>query len=148
MKHFRITEVATGIVMEYDAELPQAEHLSARYRLEQIIEATINPDAIEPEYSGSWLITRYAFRRRLTADEKENIEVASVDVATASAANRKKTAALRVYMADMQAAEYIDLKDAELRSGVTKMQTIGLIAAGRAATILDTVPTAEERFNG
>ena len=69
-----------------------------------------------------------------------------MDIAAATAANRKKAAALRVYMADIQAAEHIDLKDVDLRSGITKMQTIGLIAAGRAAVILDTVPTDVELF--
>ena len=146
MSHYRITEVATGkIVYDYAAEamIWFDSWPASRYAQAEVIDTPPEP----PAYNGSWRITKYAFRKRLTVDEKEDIEVASVDIAAATAANRKKSAALRVYMADIQAAEHIDLKDVDLRSGITKMQTIGLIAAGRAAVILDTVPTDVELFN-
>jgi hypothetical protein len=57
-------------------------------------------------------------------------------------------AALRANMADQRDAEFIALQHPETRGGVQQLEAAGLLAAGRAAVILDTPPTAEEIWNG
>jgi len=84
-------------------------------------------------------VISYGFRRRFTEDEKTDIEMASLDVTTAPLANRKRAAALRVYMQDVLAATYIDLKNAYVRNGLLKLEQFGILPVGRALTILDTV---------
>jgi hypothetical protein len=148
MKHFRITEVATGNVIEYDAEFPQPEHLSNNYSAEEVSEAVASPDAGEPGYAGSWHITKLAFRSRFTQSEKVTIEIASLDVPTAPMQQRGLAATLRANQADVATAQYIDLKREDTRAGVQALETYGLLATGRATVILDTIPTAEELFNG
>jgi hypothetical protein len=110
-------------------------------------EEVVQPDPEAPiPYTGPWKITRMAFRRRFTEDEKTDLEYAALDVPTASLVARKRAAALRVYMQDVLAAEYINLKDVYVRGGLTKLETFGLLAAGRAAAIGDTPPTDEELY--
>ncbi len=99
-------------------------------------------------YTGSWRITKLAFRNRFTQSEKVAIEIASLDVATAPMAQRQMAAALRAYQADVATATFIDLKRADTRAGVQALESYGLLPAGRATVILDTIPTAEELFNG
>jgi hypothetical protein len=148
MKHFRITEVATGNVVEYDAEFPQPEHLSNAFIAEEVSEAVPAPDDEQPVYAGSWHITKLAFRNRFTQAEKVAIEIAGLDNPAASMPQRAQAAALRASQQDVAVATFIDLKRADTRAGVQTLEAAGLLAAGRAAVILDTEPVAEELFNG
>lgn len=147
MANFVVTRKSDGAeILRYVASQP-LEDVGSRFPFSEFDhsewDASAPPTPLTPHK-----ITKLAFRSRLTDEEKQDIEVASIDVATATLANRKKAAALRVYMADLAVSEYIDLKDARLRNGVLKMEVLGLIAAGRAAEILDTPPTSEEVFSG
>ena len=99
-----------------------------------------------PAYSGSWRITKLAFRSRFTAQEKVTIELASLDNPAASDQQRQLSAALRSHEEDVAVAQFIDLKRTDTRDGAAQLETFGLIAAGRAAVILDTEPTADEVF--
>jgi hypothetical protein len=51
-----------------------------------------------------------------------------------------------VWLDDVATATFIDLKRAETRAGVQALEAYGLIGTGRAAVILDTEPTADERY--
>ena len=148
MKHFRATELATGLVTEYDADLPQAEHLGAAYRLEEVADAAIAPDVVDPGYQGPRKITKLAFRNRFSQSEKVAIEIAALDNPSAAMQQRAQAAALRASQADVAVATYIDLTRADTRAGVQTLEAAGLLAAGRAAAILDTPPTDEELYRG
>lgn len=91
-------------------------------------------------------ITRLAFRSRFTQSELVNMEIAALDVPTAVMADRQKAANLRVMLANLQAATYIDLDRPDTRAGVQQLETGGLIGAGRAAIILDATVSANERY--
>ena len=106
-----------------------------------------DPEA-PPGYSGSWQITKLAFRSRFTQAEKVAIEIAGVDRPNGSPSERANAAALRVHQADVAVATFIDLTRDDTRAGVQSLETAGLIAAGRAAVILDTPPTESEVWNG
>ena len=84
------------------------------------------------------LISHFAFRQRFTEAERIAIELASQDDPTASSATRQQAAALRVSAADLSAAGSVDLTFPETVAGVQALETAGLIATGRAATILST----------
>lgn len=80
-------------------------------------------------------ITVLAFLSRFTDAEAIAIDLASIG-ATVEAAT------LRRYMQKVSAAKFIDLNRADTRAGVQALELMGILAAGRAAQILDT-PIAE-----
>ena len=90
-------------------------------------------------------ITRLAFRSRFTSAEKITLEMAALDDPTAPMAQRQQAAAIRVYLADVAASTFIDLKRADTRAGVQSLEAAGLLAAGRALQILDAPIDAHER---
>lgn len=58
---------------------------------------------------------------------------------------RQQSAMLRAYLADVAAASFIDLARPDTRAGVQVLETAGLLAAGRAAEILDAPIADTER---
>jgi hypothetical protein len=70
------------------------------------------------------------FLRRFTATEREALEDIT---ATGTAAQRKKLNAFRFYI---QTGGYVELDDDYIIASVTAMETVGVLAAGRAAQIL------------
>lgn len=89
-------------------------------------------------------ITRLAFRKRFTQAEKVALEIAALDDPSATPAQRAQAAALRAYLKDVDAATFIDLADAHVAAGVQTLEAAGLLAAGRAAEIINAPVTAEE----
>ncbi|WP_372826544.1 hypothetical protein [Polaromonas sp.] len=93
-------------------------------------------------------VTNLAFRNRFTPTEKVDLEIASLDDPTATMAARKQAAGLRVALKDQESASYIDLDRDDTRAGVEMLEAAGLIAAGRAAIVLDAQVTEVERYRG
>ncbi len=91
-------------------------------------------------------ITKLAFRNRFTQAEKVAIEIAALDVPAAPLQQRAMAAALRASQQDVAAAQYVDLNRADTRAGVQQLEAAGLLAAGRAAAILDTEPSPVEIY--
>lgn len=89
-------------------------------------------------------ITPLAFRQRFGAGERVALEIAALDDPSASMPARQAAAALRSMLADVQTARYIDLERADTRAGVQQLETLGLLAAGRALDILDVPVQAHE----
>lgn len=81
-------------------------------------------------------LTRLQFRNRFTAQEKALLELAAIDDPTAATAQRLQAASLRAYLADLAAAEFVDLADASTVAGVQALEAAGLLAQGRAAEVL------------
>lgn len=98
-----------------------------------------------PEPGADYRITRLAFRNRFLPAEKVTLELASLDNPAGPLLARQQAAALRAYLADVAAATFVDLSRADTRAGVQYLETVTLIAAGRAAAILDAPIQAEER---
>ena len=93
-------------------------------------------------------VTRLAFRNRFTQAELVALEMAALDVPTATPVDRQKSASLRVMNTNLSTATYIDLTRPDTRGGVQQLQATGLLAAGRAAQILDAPVTPEEAYVG
>lgn len=91
-------------------------------------------------------ITRLSFRNRFTPQEKVMIELAAVDDPSKTMQQRQLSASLRVYLADVNAASFIDLERSDTRAGVIALETYGMLAAGRAMIILDTPISKEEEY--
>jgi hypothetical protein len=83
------------------------------------------------------IVTRLAFLNRFTDAEAIGIDLASIGATT-------QAAALRRHLNKINAAEEIQLDNAETRAGVQALETAGLIAAGRATAILDAQVQAHE----
>lgn len=141
-----IRKIDHAEVYRYTADAPIAWHEMDFTLFDHVIVpdpvAPPAPPPVPPK------ITKLAFRNRFTQAEKVAIEIASLDVPTAPAAQRSLAAALRANQEDVAVASYIDLGRADTRAGVQTLETYGLVAAGRAAVILDTPPTAEEVWHG
>lgn len=90
-------------------------------------------------------ITKLAFRNRFSKVEKAGIEFAALDDPSAPTAQRQQAAALRADLKDQEQAVFIDLDDPDTRSGVLTLETLRLIAVGRAAEILDAPVLEAER---
>ncbi len=82
-------------------------------------------------------ITRLAFRNRFTQVEKVILEMSALDDPAAPMAQRQQAATMRAYMADVNAATFIDLDRDDTRAGVQALEAAGLLASGRALEILD-----------
>ncbi len=146
MSLYIVTRKSDGIeVFRYDApepidwpEFPMAEHNHELFL----------PAAPPPVPQGVRHVTKLAFRRRFTREEKAAIELAAVDDPSAPLPQRLAAAAVRADLADQSQAIYIDLKRPDTRAGVQALESVGLIAAGRAAQILDAEPTEIEVYRG
>ncbi|AVS66636.1 hypothetical protein C8245_13950 [Paracidovorax avenae] len=75
-------------------------------------------------------VSRLAFLSRFADSEAIDIDIASIGAT-------REAAAVRRYLAKVTAAQHIDLQDPDTRAGVQALEAAGLIAAGRAAQILD-----------
>jgi hypothetical protein len=143
-----IRKIDTKTVYAYTADAPVEFPNLPFVEFHHIEEVNINPDgSINAENQG-WWITKLAFRNRFKREEKVAIEIASLDNPAAPMDLRQAAADLRASQADQRDATYIDLQRADTRAGVLGLEQAGLIAAGRAAVILDTLPTAEEVYKG
>ena len=95
------------------------------------------PPAPEPTPSPKH-ITRLAFLNRFTDAEAISIDLASIGAT-------EQAAGLRRFMNKVNAATFIDLARSDTRAGVQALEAGGLLAAGRAAEILDIDILDEER---
>jgi len=91
------------------------------------------------------IISSLAFDMRFTIDERVAIELASADDPAAALDQRSAAARLRVTQERAKKAQFIDLSDPATRAGVEQMETLGLLADGRAAEILDAPVLDQER---
>ncbi len=114
-----------------DAEFAETQH-PGRWRF-----AAVQPAAFAAPTSRK--ITRLAFLTRFTDAEAVQMDLASVGATpTAAGLRRAKEKTL--------AATFIDLERADTRAGVLALEAVGLLAAGRALTILDGPIQENERF--
>lgn len=90
-----------------------------------------------PEPTPDRRVTRLAFRNRFTQAELVALEIASLDNPAATMQARQQAASLRVMLANLQAASWIDLQRPDTRTGVQQLEAAGLLGAGRALEILD-----------
>jgi hypothetical protein len=151
MPTYIVTNKATGAeTYRYSNDTP-VEWTGMEFAThDHVAEVEVNPDG-SIEGSATLIeskITKLAFRNRFTQAEKVAIEIAALDDPAAPMQQRALAAALRANQADIQAAQYVDLNREDTRTGVQTLESVGLIAVGRAEVILDTAPTEQEVYRG
>ena len=83
-------------------------------------------------------ISKLAFRNRFTATEKVMLEMASLDDPTAAMEMRQMSAMLRVYLKDLDIAEFVNLDYPSIRAGIEQLVSVGILSQERVETILNT----------
>lgn len=96
----------------------------------------VDPPPAAPVTYGR-IVTRLAFLGRVTDAEAIAIDLASIG-------NTVQAATLRRAQVKISAAEEIQLDNPDTRAGVLALEAAGLLAAGRAAVILDSAVQAHE----
>ena len=136
---FRATHKTTGDVVEYNTPLPQPEHLTADWRLEEISFAVAAPD-VEPEPTpvdpALWRIDVGSFFDRFG---EAKLAILSSD-----------NTVVKAMIMDASVRKYISLverKD-ELTQMLGLLQTLVPGISLDVAAILETEPTDAERWNG
>lgn len=132
-------QLPDGNIVIADADFIAAHHPGA------VVAPDLVPDPPAPVFAR---LTKLGFRGRFSQAEKTAIELASIDDPAAPMAQRQQAADIRVYLADVASAAYIDPQNVDARSGVQALEAAGLIGAGRALQILDEPIQAEEAFTG
>ena len=136
---FKATHKTTGEVVEYESTLPQPEHLTTEWRLEEVSVATVAPDApdqppvIDPAL---WRIDVGSFFDRF-GDAKLAILSSENTLVKAMITD----ASVRKYIA------LIERKD-ELAQMLALLQSLVPGISLDVAAILETEPTDAERWNG
>lgn len=100
--------------------------------------AKVEPEPPVPE---DMRITRLAFLSRFT-----DAEAIGIDLASSGAT--PQAAALRRYLNKVNAATYIDLAREDTQAGVRALETLGILAVGRADEILGPPVFEIERYRG
>ena len=132
-------QLPDGNIVIADADFIAAHHPGA------VVAPDLVPDPPAPVFT---CLTKLGFRARFTQAEKTAIELASLDDPAAPMAQRAQAAGVRVYLADVASATYIDPQHVDTRSGVQALEAAGLIGASRALQILDAPIQATEAFMG
>lgn len=106
-------------------------------------DVVVTPPA--PAENSSKIITRAAFRKRFTEQEKIAIEMAAIDNPIATSKARLMSATLRTYQKDWDAADFIDLADADAQAKVNYVAQMQVITQERATEILTAAIVDAER---
>ena len=144
MKHWIVTRIADGEIV-YRYQHPEAVEWSGMEFATHSHTEEAQPEVVPPPPEVRH-ITKLAFRNRFTQAEKAMLEIAALDNPAAPMQQRAQAAGLRASMKDQEVAQYIDLSRPETRAGVQALEAAGLLAAGRAAVILDFAIAATEVF--
>ncbi len=128
MPTFRATS-PFGAVTEYDAALPNPDHLGEGWRLEELVIATPSPE--EPAapvtvYGGRRILTKLEFLQLFTQTERIAIKQAA-----------GVSPQLDDYLYLLELADEVNLDSANTQTGVNTLGLAGILAAGRAGEILN-----------
>lgn len=90
-------------------------------------------------------ITPKAFLSRFTTDEYVGIDLASIDNPQGTQQSREQAAMLRLFLAKVNSARFIDLDDDEAIDGINALVQFELLTSVRAFEILNDEVQEKER---
>ena len=128
---------APTVLVEENQPIPDGYTIEAQ---------TANPNYLDSP-PGSTRITKFAFRNRFTAGEKVAIELASLDDPTAPIEQRQISAMLRVFIKDLENAQFVQLDRPDIQQGVMQLVALGILSTDRSNQILTTPPDDYELAN-
>ena len=89
-------------------------------------------------------LTRLAFLDRFTDAEAVAIDLASIDDPSGTQQERTGQASIRRYLNKINAATFVDVARDDTIAGVNALESLGLLASGRADEILSTNINSDE----
>ncbi len=95
-----------------------------------------SPTEVSIPIMQSTKITRFAFRSRFSASEKVALEFAMMDDPNSSQQQRQIAAMLRVFMKDLDNAQFVVLDRPDIVQGVQMLVQLGVLTSDRATEIL------------
>lgn len=95
-----------------------------------------SPTEVSVPIMQSTKITRFAFRSRFSASEKVALEFAMMDDPNSSQQQRQIAAMLRVFMKDLDNAQFVVLDRPDIMQGVQMLVQLGVLTSDRATEIL------------
>lgn len=104
----------------------------------EVVEET-TVQSVDPVLKPQQKITTLAFLNRFADAEAIALDLASIGAT-------QDAAAIRRYVSKVNAATFIDLQDQQTRNGILALISAGLLTQARATEILDTLPTAAEKY--
>lgn len=102
------------------------------------------PTEVSVPVQQSAKITRFAFRSRFTASEKVALEFAMMDNPAADMQQRQIAAMLRVFVKDLDNAQFVILDREDIVQGVQMLVQLGVLTPERAINILTSPVQPEE----
>ncbi|MDA8449853.1 hypothetical protein M4R23_09165 [Acidovorax sp. GBBC 3332] len=132
-----LTSTAGEIVHDDVVEVPAYEESLIGKLYDRASGGFISPPVGGASALQGTSVSRLAFLSRFSDAEAIDIDLASIGAT-------REAATVRRYLSKVNAAQHIDLRDSDTRAGVQALEAAGLIAAGRAAVILDTPIEARE----
>lgn len=96
---------------------------------------TANPNYLDSSAAPAQ-ITKFAFRNRFSTTEKVALELASLDNPTLPMEQRQIAATLRVFIKDLDSAQFVQLDRPDIQQGVLQLVVLGILTAERANQIL------------
>lgn len=102
---------------------------------------------IEAQTANPTRITKFAFRNRFAASEKVALELASLDNPMLPMEQRQIAAMLRVFIKDLENAQFVQLDRPDIQQGVMQLVQLGIISHDRATHILTSPPEDYELAN-
>lgn len=127
MPYYQVLRKSDGVqVYTYQTESDPIEWAGMEFVThDHLLVVPVNPDgSIEGSVTGR-VMTKLEFLRRFTQDERVAIRTLA-----------KTNVVLEDYMAMIDLAQEIDTSDPDTQAGVQMLETVGLIAAGRANEVL------------
>ena len=122
-----VTNKETGaLVYEYQSDVPVEWNGMEFATHDHTEKPVVNEDgSIEGEIVGR-IMTKLEFLRRFTAEERVAIRTVA-----------KSNVQIEDYLALLELADEVNTRDRDTRGGVQMLEAAGLLAAGRAAEILN-----------
>lgn len=125
------------ILVAENLPIPDGYTIEAQTANPNYLDAPVNPTRI----------TKFAFRNRFTAPEKVALELASLDNPMLPMEQRQIAAMLRVFIKDLENAQFVQLDRPDIQQGVMQLVQLGILSHDRATHILTSPPEDYELAN-
>jgi len=130
-----------GVITEYDAALPEQEHLQPGWRLEQIIIAVASPDDPPPapttKYDGRRVLSKIEFRRLFPDATRPYVDEFNATFEAHPALSVDQKRSIRSGLEDYKATSEVNLDDPSTAMMIGLYQALGILTADEAQGVLN-----------
>ena len=138
---FKATNKETKEVIEYEASLPQAEHLTPIWRLEEISEAYASPEVEDNpissiKFSGRRVLTKLEFRSLFKKETIQLIDWFEVHFEGMPNLSEEQKNEIRTAFVDYHQAEEVNLDDPRWTPGLGLYVALGYMTQEELEEVL------------